>query len=184
MPSFWSPDTRFRTIAWIVGIVLTVVLVGVSARWLGGAPPPNKIVLATGQPGGIYDGFGREYEKRLRAQGLKVELVNTAGSVDNLRRIVEGKVDVAFAQSGTYQVVTDPEHKVSGLAAIYYEPLWIFSRHGIRPSPRPSSRRRATTSPRRPLSTSPPPTRGESSSPASSTSPSSSPRTETPGSWT
>jgi TRAP transporter TAXI family solute receptor len=132
MPSFWSPDTRFRTIAWIVGIVLTVVLVGVSARWLGGAPPPNKIVLATGQPGGVYDSFGREYEKRLRAQGLKVELVNTAGSVDNFRRIVEAKVDVAFAQSGTYQVVTDPEHKVSGLAAIYYEPLWIFSRDGIR----------------------------------------------------
>ena len=132
MPSFWSPDTRFRTIAWIVGIVLTVVLVGVSARWLGGAPPPNKIVLATGQPGGVYDGFGREYEKRLRAQGLKVELVNTAGSVDNFHRIIEGKADVAFAQSGTYQVVTDPEHKVSGLAAIYYEPLWIFVRHGIR----------------------------------------------------
>ena len=132
MPSFWSPDTRFRTIAWIVGIILTVVLVGVSARWLGGAPPPNKIVLATGQSGGVYDSFGREYEKRLRAQGLKVELVNTAGSVDNFRRIIEGKADVAFAQSGTYQVVTDPEHKVSGLAAIYYEPLWIFSRHGIR----------------------------------------------------
>src|SRR6266568_1517748 len=113
MPSFWSPDTRFRTIAWIVGIVLTVVLVGVSARWLGGAPPPNKIVLATGQPGGVYDGFGREYEKRLRAQGLKVELVNTAGSVDNFHRIIEGKADVAFAQSGTYQVVIDPEHKVS-----------------------------------------------------------------------
>ena len=132
MPSFWSPDTRFRTIAWIVGIVLTIVLVSLSARWLGGAPPPNKIVLATGQAGGIYDSFGREYEKRLRAQGLKVELVNTAGSVDNFHRIIEGKADVAFAQSGTYQVVTDPEHKVSGLAAIYYEPLWIFVRHGIR----------------------------------------------------
>ncbi len=132
MPSFWSQDTRFRTIAWIVGIVLTVVLIGVSARWLGGTPPPNRIVLATGQAGGVYDSFGHEYEKRLRAQGLKVELVNTAGSVDNLRRIIEGKADVAFAQSGTYQIVNDPGHKVSGLAAIYYEPLWIFARRGIR----------------------------------------------------
>jgi hypothetical protein len=111
--------------------------------------------------------------------------------VDNFRRIIEGKADVAFAQSGTYQVVTDPEHKVSGLAAIYYEPLWIFSRHGIRiedkipdrdgsvsvgpkaaarkPSPRPSSRRRAdVTSPA--IVKLPPPTRGGSSSPASSTS--------------
>jgi len=28
--------------------------------------------------------------------------------------------------------VNDSEHKVSGLAAIYYEPLWIFVRRGIR----------------------------------------------------
>jgi TRAP transporter TAXI family solute receptor len=132
MPSFWSHDTRFRAIAWIVGIVLTIVLIGVSARWLGGAPPPKKIVLATGQAGGVYDSFGREYAKRLSALGLKVELVNTAGSVDNFRRVIAGKADVAFAQSGTYQVVTDLEHKVTGLAAIYYEPLWIFVRRGIR----------------------------------------------------
>ena len=132
MANIWSQDTRRRTIAWIVGIVLTIVLIGVSAIWLGGTPPPSKIVLATGQPGGVYDSFGHEYQKRLAAQGLKVELVNTAGSVDNFRRIVAGKVDVAFAQSGTYQLVADPERKVSGLAAIYYEPLWIFTRRGIR----------------------------------------------------
>ena len=132
MLSIWSQDARRRTIAWIVGIVLTVALIGVSVIWLGGTPPPRKIVLATGQPGGVYDAFGREYQKRLRAQGLNVELVNTAGSIDNFRRVIDGKADVAFAQSGTYQVVTDPEHKVSGLAAIYYEPLWIFARRGIR----------------------------------------------------
>ena len=132
MPRFWSQDTRRRTNAWIAGIVLTIVLIGVSAVWLGGTPPPSKIVLATGQPGGVYDSFGREYQKRLRALGLRVELLNTAGSVDNFRRIVAGKADVAFAQSGTYQLVPDPEHKVSGLAAIYYEPLWIFTRRGIR----------------------------------------------------
>ena len=132
MPRFWSQDTRRHTIAWIAGVVLTILLIGVSAVWLGGTPPPSSIVLATGQAGGVYDSFGREYQKRLSAQGLKVELVNTAGSVDNFRRIIDGKVDVAFAQSGTYQVVSDAEHHVSGLAAIYYEPLWIFTRRGIR----------------------------------------------------
>ena len=115
----------------MVGILLTIALVVVSA-YLWGGSPPSKIVLATGQPGGVYDSFGHEYQKRLGAQGLKVELVNTAGSVDNFRRIIEGKVDIAFAQSGTYQVVNDPQHKVSGLAAIYYEPLWIFTKRDIR----------------------------------------------------
>jgi hypothetical protein len=54
MPSFWSQDMRRRTIAWIAGLVLTIVLIAVSANWLGGTPPPRKIVLATGQPGGVY----------------------------------------------------------------------------------------------------------------------------------
>jgi uncharacterized protein len=131
MPTLWSPETRRRTLLWTVGILLTIALVVVSA-YLWGGSPPSKIVLATGQAGGVYDSFGREYQKRLGAQGLKVELVNTAGSVDNFRRIIEGKVDIAFAQSGTYQTVNDPQHKVSGLAAIYYEPLWIFTKRDIR----------------------------------------------------
>jgi len=126
----WSSDSRSRTLAVIVIVALTIALVVLSAYLMGGSPP-SKIVLATGQPGGVYDAFGKEYQKRLGAQGLKVELVNTAGSVDNFRRIIDGKVDIAFAQSGTYQVVNDPERKVSGLAAIYYEPLWIFARRGV-----------------------------------------------------
>jgi len=126
----WSSDSRSRTLAVIVIVALTIALVVLSAYLMGGSPP-SKIVLATGQPGGVYDAFGKEYQKRLGAQGLKVDLVNTAGSVDNFRRIIDGKVDIAFAQSGTYQVVNDPERKVSGLAAIYYEPLWIFARRGV-----------------------------------------------------
>src|SRR5262249_18452521 len=101
----WSPETRRRTLWWTLGVVLTIGLVAASPVLMGGSPP-SKIILATGQPGGVYDSFGHEYQKRLGAQGLKVELVNTAGSVDNFRRIIEGKVDVAFAQSGTYQAVT------------------------------------------------------------------------------
>jgi uncharacterized protein len=130
MLNLWSTDSRRRVLTWVTVIVLTVVLIGVSVAVMGGAPP-RKIVLATGQPGGTYDTFGHEYARRLAAQGLKVELVNTAGSVENFRRIVDGTVDVAFAQSGTYQAVADPSHRVTGLAAIYYEPLWVFLRSSI-----------------------------------------------------
>jgi hypothetical protein len=60
MGSFWSQETRRRTIARIVAVVLTITLVGVSALWFGGTPP-SRIVFATGQPGDVYDSFGREY---------------------------------------------------------------------------------------------------------------------------
>jgi len=116
--------------AWIAGIVLTVALVALSA-YVMGESPPRKIVLATGQPGGVYDHFGREYQVRIGRHGLKVQLVNSAGSIDNYHRIINGMADIAFAQSGTYQPAEDPDRKVTGLAAIYYEPLWIFTRRGV-----------------------------------------------------
>jgi TRAP-type uncharacterized transport system substrate-binding protein len=129
MPSPWRLSVPYAR-AWIAGIVLTVLLVALST-YVMGESPPRKIVLATGQPGGVYDQFGREYQLRIGRHGLKVQLVNSAGSIDNYRRIVNGTADVAFAQSGTYQPADDPDRKVTGLAAIYYEPLWIFARRGV-----------------------------------------------------
>jgi len=128
MSSRWLNAPYAR--AWIAGIVLTIALVALSA-YVMGESPPRKIVLATGQPGGVYDQFGREYQLRLGRHGLKVQLVHSAGSIDNFRRIIEGTADVAFAQSGTYEPALDPDRKVTGLAAIYYEPLWIFARRGV-----------------------------------------------------
>jgi len=64
---------------------LTLAVVGLSLRFMDPFPP-NRIVLATGQPGGAYDGFGREYQSRLASEGLRVELRRTAGSVENLER--------------------------------------------------------------------------------------------------
>lgn len=90
--------------------------------------PPKRIRLATGQPGGAYDSFGREYQRRLGRLGLHVDVVGTNGSVDNLERLVRGEVDAAFAQGGTAALVPDPDGRLRGLAALYVEPLWVFYR--------------------------------------------------------
>jgi hypothetical protein len=58
-------------------------------------------VLATGQPDGAYDTFGREYQRRLAREGLRVEIRSTAGSLENLDRLLRADVDVAFVQGGT-----------------------------------------------------------------------------------
>jgi uncharacterized protein len=125
LPPFFRAHRR--SLAWGSVIVLTLVLVGVSRLWLE-PPPPSRIVLATGQPGGTYDTLGREYASQLRRQGLRVEIVQTNGSVDNLERLIQGKVDLAFAQGGTTSLVSDPQGVLRGLAAIYLEPLWVFYR--------------------------------------------------------
>ena len=106
-----------RLTLWAVAAGLTVAVVGLSLRFMDPFPP-NRIVLATGQPGGAYDGFGREYQSRLAREGLRVELRRTAGSVENLERLLRGDVDVAFVQGGTYPLVKDADGRLRGMAAL------------------------------------------------------------------
>ena len=118
---------KSRLALWAVAVLLTVAVVGLSLRFVDPFPPA-RIVLATGQPGGAYDDFGREYQRRLAREGLRVELRRTAGSVENLEHLLRGEVDVAFVQGGTYPLAKDPEARLRGMAALYREPLWIFYR--------------------------------------------------------
>jgi uncharacterized protein len=110
-----------------VAAVLTVVLVALSLRYLDPFPP-RRIVLATGQAGGAYDAVGREYQRRLAREGLRVDLRPSAGSLENLESLLRGQADVALVQGGTYPLVADPEGRLRGMAALYREPLWIFYR--------------------------------------------------------
>src|SRR5262249_10212153 len=100
LPPFRLPEKKRRTKLWIVLIGLTIALLGLSL-WLMGPAPPRKFFFATGQEGGGYDTFGKQYRTRLGKMGLEVDLVNTNGSIDNLHRLVNGEVDVALVQAGT-----------------------------------------------------------------------------------
>jgi TRAP transporter TAXI family solute receptor len=120
-------QSKPRTKLWIALAVLTAASVGVSMLLMGPSPP-RRIKMATGQEGGAYDAFGKEYQQRLGKRGLTVDLVNSKGSIDNLERLIRGEVDIAFVQGGTYQLVDDPDHKLRGMVALYLEPLWVFYR--------------------------------------------------------
>lgn len=116
-----------RAKLWIFLAVGTAAVVLLGLVFLEPSPP-KRIRLATGQPGGAYDGFGREYQRRLAPLGLHVDIVGTNGSIDNLERLVRGEVDVAFVQGGTAALVPDPGGRLRGLASVYVEPLWVFYR--------------------------------------------------------
>ena len=118
---------RSRLALVAVAAVLTVAVVALSLRYVDPFPP-RRIVLATGQAGGTYEAVGREYQRRLAREGLRVELRSSAGSIENLQRLLDGQADVAFVQGGTYPLVPDPERRLRGMAALYREPLWIFYR--------------------------------------------------------
>jgi uncharacterized protein len=124
----WLRKSRTRT--WLVVALLFVLLLLLSSWWFGPAPP-RMIRLATGHPDGGYAALGKAYEEQLKKMGLKVEVVYTQGSVDNLQRLLRGEVDVALVQGGIYQEKKreiDPQGTLRGLAAVDLEPLLVFYR--------------------------------------------------------
>jgi TRAP transporter TAXI family solute receptor len=121
-----AAPTPVRWRLWIVAALTVIVLI--AAVYFFGPSPPRRIVMAAGQGDGVYTSVARSYQARLSKVGLEVRVVETNGSVDNLQRLLRGEVDVALVQAGTSALVHDADERLRGLAALYFEPLWIFHR--------------------------------------------------------
>lgn len=67
----------------------------------GNSGPASRLRLATGPPGGPYNAFGQALARALADSGSPLRLVpvTTAASVDNLRRLDEGSVDLALSMA-------------------------------------------------------------------------------------
>lgn len=110
-------------LASVLGIAL-VIAAFVFAYQFVGPPPPDRIVMATGEDGGAYQEFGEQFAQRMAGEGVTVELRETAGSGENLALLVEEEVDIAFVQGGLSTL-----HSTAGVVALgsmYFEPLWLF----------------------------------------------------------
>ncbi|MDH5212439.1 MAG: TAXI family TRAP transporter solute-binding subunit, partial [Betaproteobacteria bacterium] len=89
--------------------------------------PPDDFVIATGSESGAYHLFGGRYQELLANDKIRVELAPSTGSVENLQRLTaKTGVAVAFVQGGVGNAAQ--QHGLVTLAALYYEPLWIFYR--------------------------------------------------------
>ena len=67
---------------------------------LSGAPGDRgTLTLAAGQSGGTYYSIGNAITRKCSARNLSVELIASAGSVENVRLLESGKADFALVQS-------------------------------------------------------------------------------------
>lgn len=112
----------------IVVAAVALLVIGlafwVASRFVRPAPP-DDFVMATGPEGGAYYFYGKRYQELLAGDGIRVELAPSSGSIDNLKRLAGG-ASVAFIQGGVGNSADQPG--LVTLAALYYEPLWIFYR--------------------------------------------------------
>jgi TRAP-type uncharacterized transport system substrate-binding protein len=117
----------FRDLLGVYGSVFALTIAGFVVAWQFVEPaPPRQLVMATGAPDGAYHLFGLRYREILARHGIELELVNTAGSVENLELLTDpdSNVDVALLQGGIGS--EDAAPGLRGLASLFYEPLWIF----------------------------------------------------------
>jgi TRAP transporter TAXI family solute receptor len=109
------------------GLLALVVLVGfiVTYQYVG-APPPKLVRIATGAENGAYYTFAQEYARLLASDGITLEVIPTAGSVENLELLKKGEVSLALIQGGSATKVD--KERLQSLGSLFLEPVWIFTR--------------------------------------------------------
>jgi TRAP-type uncharacterized transport system substrate-binding protein len=97
--------------------------------------PPDTLTIACGAAGSRFNQVALQYQAILARSGVKLKVITTEGSLDNLNQLLapHSGVDVAFVQSGMSEA-GDRGDLVS-LGSVFYVPLTIFYR-----SPRPLER--------------------------------------------
>lgn len=105
--------------------LLVLVAFAVAYQFIQPAPP-RQLALAAGAPGGAYHAYAQRYREILAREGISVEILDTAGSVENLELLAAGRAAVGFVQGG---VAPPPgAAQLTSLGSLYYEPLWLFHR--------------------------------------------------------
>lgn len=87
----------------------------------------KEITIATGSMDGEYYNTALKYKEILEKQKVKVNILTSNGSMENIQLLNEGKADIAFVQNGIDSLKKQTE--IKAIASIYYEPLWIFYRN-------------------------------------------------------
>jgi len=115
---------------WFTFAAAAVIFIG-AAILIFETLPPRTVVMATGAEGGANYELGIRYREILAKAGVKLQLLPTTGSMENLARLRDphSGVDVGFVQGGTTTRKESPG--LESLGTVFYEPLWLFFRSGM-----------------------------------------------------
>jgi TRAP-type uncharacterized transport system substrate-binding protein len=113
----------------LIAIVLLVLATLGWAAWSIVEPAVHsRIVITTGADKGIYRGFADHYAPLLKRKGITLDIRPSSGSDENYQRLTDptSVYEVGFIQSGT--VLPKDTDGLQTIAAVSYEPLWVFYR--------------------------------------------------------
>jgi TRAP transporter TAXI family solute receptor len=107
-------------------LTLIVVVAFVVTYQFVGAPPPKVVRIATGAKNGAYYAFAQRYARLLAADGISLEVVSSAGSVENFDLLKRGEVSLALVQGGS--ATNEDRERLQSLGSLFLEPVWVFTR--------------------------------------------------------
>lgn len=110
---------------WVPVVLLVILGFGLAIGQLD-PPPPKTLRIATGSEAGAYFAYAQDYQRILARDGYTLEIVQTAGSVENLELLRRGEVTLALIQGGT--IDDGDRDQLEALASLFFEPLWVFYR--------------------------------------------------------
>ena len=126
--------TRWMRVSWrdlllTAGPIVLLVVIAVWIALIYASPaPPTTIVITSGASDSSFRRQAERYRDILAKNGVKLEILPSDGSLENLERLRDKtfKVDVGFVQGG---LATEADTKaLVSLGSLYHEPLWVFSR--------------------------------------------------------
>jgi len=132
---------KISTVSWwalvqTVGpfLLLAAVVIWAALHFVNAAPP-RTLTLSSGPKGSIFEMNAEKYSKIMARNGIKLKLIESEGSTDNLNRLSDRKshVDIAFVSSALAQ--TSDTGDLVSLGGLFFQPLTIFYR-----SPKPMQR--------------------------------------------
>jgi uncharacterized protein len=113
------------------GLLALIVVLGFLLAYHFVEPPPPKAVrIATGGQDGAYYAFAQKYARLLARDGITLEVVPTAGSIENLDLLKTGAVSLALVQGGS--AADADADQLESLGGLFLEPVWVFYRKQTR----------------------------------------------------
>ena len=132
--------TSLRPLSWFAGIpwrylvvtvgpltLITMLAIG-AAYWFLRPAPPNTITITSGTDGSTYRRVAERYRKILAQNGVRLQILPSEGSLDNLKKLNDPSVhvDVGFVQGGV-SAGMKVDNLVS-LGSVFRQPLAVFYR--------------------------------------------------------
>jgi uncharacterized protein len=130
----WGHMYRLRV--WVVFLPSCLIAIALFfwLSWSVFAPAPTHITITSGAKDGMYYAHAQRYAQAFREYGLTADVVESAGSAQNIERLRDTKnsAQIGFVQGGFGQIdraiTSDGRTNIQTIANVDVEPVWIFSR--------------------------------------------------------